>query len=67
MFHWMGKLDRYVPFRYAVWLLCTAAALVSGIWWFTQGSGGWPALGFSLLALVGLRDTQFRGQLTQLS
>ncbi len=56
MFLWLKKLDHYVPFRYAVWLLCAAAALASGLWWITQRSGGWLALGFSLLVLIGLRD-----------
>lgn len=58
MFHWLGKLDHYVPFRYAVWLLCAAVALGASIWWFNFGSGGWLALGFALLTLIGLRDRQ---------
>ncbi len=58
MFHWLDKLDHYIPFRYAVWLFCAAAAVAAGLWWNNFGSGGWLALVFVLLTLVGLRDTQ---------
>lgn len=58
MFHWLKRLDHYVPFRYAVWLLCAAAAVASGVWWIKFGSGGWLALGFLLLVFVGFRDRQ---------
>ena len=26
MFNWLKELDRYLPVRYAVWLLCAVAA-----------------------------------------
>lgn len=58
MFHWLHKLDRYVPIRYAVWLLCVTAAATAGLWWHNFGTGGWLALFFLLLSLIGLRDRQ---------
>ena len=58
MFQWLDKLDHYVPFRYVVWLSCATAAVAAGLWWYTFGSGGWLAMVFVLLTLVGLRDTQ---------
>jgi glutamate synthase domain-containing protein 2 len=56
MFHWLGKLDHYVPFRYGVWLFCALAAVAAGLWWYTFGTFGWLAMVFLLLTLVGLRD-----------
>ena len=58
MFHWLSKIDHYIPLRYGVWLLCGLAAVASGIWWLTLGSDGWLALGFTLLTLIGFRDRQ---------
>ena len=58
MFQWLGKLDHFIPFRYGVWLLCAVAALIAGVWWYTFGSGGWLAMVFVLLTLIGLRDKQ---------
>lgn len=58
MFQWLGKLDHYIPFRYGVWLSCAFATVAAGAWWYTFGSGGWVAMVFLLLTLVGLRDRQ---------
>ncbi|MEL7185100.1 MAG: FMN-binding glutamate synthase family protein [Pseudomonadota bacterium] len=58
MFQWLGKLDRYVPFRYAVWLFCAFAAVAAGVWWYAFGTGGWLAMVFVLLTMIGLRDVQ---------
>lgn len=58
MFKWLGKLDHYIPFRYGVWLFCAVATVAAGLWWYTFGSGGWIAMVFLLLTLVGLRDRQ---------
>lgn len=58
MFLKLDKLDHYLHVRYGVWLLCAVAALATGIWWAALGTGGWLVLGFLLLTLIGLRDTQ---------
>ncbi len=58
MFRWLGKLDHYIPFRYGVWMFCAFGAVAAGLWAYTFGSGGWIAMIFVLLTLVGLRDKQ---------
>jgi glutamate synthase domain-containing protein 2 len=56
MREWLQRIDHHVPLRYALWLLCGAAALLSAASWALLGQGALPALLFGALALLGLRD-----------
>ncbi|KQW38961.1 FMN-binding glutamate synthase family protein [Rhizobacter sp. Root404] len=58
MFDWLKQLDRHVPVRYAVWLLCAVGALLCAFTWVGFGVGGAPALAFTLLVGLGVRDTR---------
>ena len=33
MFNWLQMLDRHLPVRYSVWLLCGVGAIVGAITW----------------------------------
>jgi glutamate synthase domain-containing protein 2 len=57
MFNWLKQLDRHVPVRYSVWLLCALGAIVCAITWALYGMGGWLALVFMFLVGLGFRDT----------
>jgi glutamate synthase domain-containing protein 2 len=61
MFHWLQQLDRHVPVRYSVWLLCAVGALLAAFTWVAFGTGGWLALVLALLVGVGFRDTRQSG------
>ncbi|HWH83068.1 MAG TPA: FMN-binding glutamate synthase family protein [Burkholderiaceae bacterium] len=57
MFQWLARLDRVLPVRYSVWLLCAVGALLGAFFmWVGFGLGGWIAIGFALLVLAGVRD-----------
>lgn len=56
MFQWLARLDRVLPVRYSVWLLCALGALLGAFMWVGFGLGGWLAIGFALLVLTGVRD-----------
>jgi hypothetical protein len=58
MFHWIQQLDRHVPVRYSVWLLCAVGGLLALFTWVGFGMGGWLALGLALLVALGFRDTR---------
>ncbi len=58
MREWLARLDRLLPVRYAVWLLCALATLLSLLAAVTIGSGMLPVLLFSGLTLLGWRDTR---------
>ena len=57
MFNWLKQLDRHVPVRYSVWLLCAVAMIACAVMWATMGIGGWLALVFMFLVGLGFRDT----------
>ena len=60
MFNWLKQLDRVVPVRYSVWLLCMLGLLASVVAWATlRSSAGW-ILVFALLVGLGLRDVSQR-------
>jgi glutamate synthase domain-containing protein 2 len=56
MHEWLRKIDRHFPVRYLAW--CLAALLTVGFavhyWW--AGHGGWIALVFAALTLIGVHD-----------
>jgi len=56
MREWLQRIDDHVPLRYALWLLCGAAALLSAASWALLGQGAVPLLLFGALSLLGLRD-----------
>ena len=58
MFDWLKQLDRHLPVRYSVWLLCAVGALLCAFTWVGFGVGGGLALVFLLLVGVGFRDTR---------
>jgi glutamate synthase domain-containing protein 2 len=61
MFNWLKQLDRHVPVRYSVWLLCAVGMLLCAFTWIAFDMGGWLALGFAVLVGLGLRDTRQTG------
>jgi glutamate synthase domain-containing protein 2 len=44
--------------RYSAWLFCAVALMLSTFSWVAFGTGGWLALLFLFLTLLGARDTQ---------
>ncbi|MEO6032514.1 MAG: FMN-binding glutamate synthase family protein, partial [Burkholderiaceae bacterium] len=58
MFDWLKKLDHHFPVRYAVWLLCAVALMLSAFSWVAFGIGGGLTLVFLVLVGLGFRDTQ---------
>jgi glutamate synthase domain-containing protein 2 len=56
MFNWLKQLDRHVPVRYSVWLLCAVGALLCAFTWVAFDMGGWLALVFMFLVGTGVRD-----------
>ncbi len=58
MFNWLKELDRYLPVRYAVWLLCALVMLLAAFAWVAFDVGGWVVLGFMFLTGLGWRDVQ---------
>ena len=58
MFNWLEQLDRHLPVRYSVWLLCAVGLLLCSFTWVVFGIGGWLALVFMFGAGLGLRDTR---------
>jgi glutamate synthase domain-containing protein 2 len=56
MFNWLKQLDRHVPVRYSVWLLCAVGALLCAFTWVAFGIGGWLALVFMFLVGTGVHD-----------
>ncbi len=58
MFSWVKQLDRHLPVRYAVWLLCGVGMLLAAFIWVVAGWGGGLALGFMFLVGLGFRDTR---------
>ncbi|MGL6112866.1 MAG: FMN-binding glutamate synthase family protein [Rubrivivax sp.] len=53
---WLSRLDRLVPVRYAVWLLCGVGLLLSASSWVAFGQGGPLVLLFGFLGALGLHD-----------
>ena len=58
MFNWLKQVDRHVPVRYTVWLLCGVAMLLALFTWVAFGVGGLFALVFMFLTGLGFRDTR---------
>ncbi len=58
MLAWFESLDDRFPLRYSAWLLCMVGFLLTAFVWVAVGSGGWLALVFFALVLLGVRDTQ---------
>jgi glutamate synthase domain-containing protein 2 len=58
MLLWLERLDRHFPIRYGTWLLCAVGFLLSSFAWIAFKSGGWLALLFLGLTLLGVRDTR---------
>ncbi len=58
MFAWLKRLDQHFPVRYSAWLFCAVALMLSTFSWVAFGTGGWLALLFLFLTLLGARDTQ---------
>ena len=58
MFNWLKQVDRHIPVRYSVWLLCCVGALLCAFTWVGFRMGGGLALGFAALTALGLRDTR---------
>jgi len=56
MFNWLKQLDRHMPVRYSVWLLCAVGALLCAFTWVAFDMGGWLALVFMFLVGTGVRD-----------
>ena len=56
MFAWINRLDRHVPVRYSVWLLCGLGLALSALAWWRMGLDAWLAVLFAALVLLGLRD-----------
>ena len=57
MFNWLKLVDRHVPVRYSVWVLCAVGMLLCAFTWVGFGVGGGPAFAFMLLVGLGFRDT----------
>jgi glutamate synthase domain-containing protein 2 len=53
---WMKRIDRHLPLRYTLWLLCAAATVLCSAAWLAFGQGGVAAWLFGALAALGLRD-----------
>jgi glutamate synthase domain-containing protein 2 len=58
MFNWLKKLDRHLPVRYSVWMLCAVGMLLAAFTWAAFDMGAWIAIGLAVLVAVGIRDTQ---------
>ena len=58
MFDWLKRLDQHFPVRYSAWLFCAVALMLSTFSWVAFNTGGWLALLFLFLTLLGARDTQ---------
>jgi glutamate synthase domain-containing protein 2 len=58
MHHWLQRLDRFFPVRYAVWLASAVGALLFLFTYIAFGVAGWLALLCLLLAGLGWRDTR---------
>jgi glutamate synthase domain-containing protein 2 len=56
MFQWIDRIDQHFPIRYSVWALCVIGFAVSLFAWAQMGMDTWPAIGFLVLSLVGVRD-----------
>lgn len=57
MFNWLKRVDRHVPVRYSVWVLCAVGMLLCAFTWVGFGVGGGPAFALMLLVGLGFRDT----------
>jgi glutamate synthase domain-containing protein 2 len=56
MFAWLNRLDQHFPLRYAAWLACAVAMMLSALVWVAVDKGGALALLFLGLTLLGVRD-----------
>ena len=56
MFTWLNQLDRHLPVRYSVWLLCFVGALLCAFTWVAFHMGALLGLIFVGLAALGFRD-----------
>jgi glutamate synthase domain-containing protein 2 len=54
---WLHFLDRFFPVRYLVWSISVIGCVVALVVWSTSGTGGWLALLFGVLVIVGVRDS----------
>ncbi|MES3014810.1 MAG: FMN-binding glutamate synthase family protein, partial [Pseudomonadota bacterium] len=57
MLKWLNQLDRHVPVRYSVWLLCAVGALLCAFTWVAFGVGGGLMLVCMFGVGLGFRDT----------
>lgn len=53
---WLNRLDKLIPLRYGLWLLCVAGLMLSSCTWLALGRGGARVLLFGLLSGLGLGD-----------
>ena len=57
MREWLNKLDQHLPVRYATWLFCVVAMLLSLLAFIAMGQGLLLVLLFGALTVVGWHDT----------
>jgi len=57
MLKWLNQLDRHLPVRYSVWLLCAVGALLCAFTWVAFGVGGGLLLVCMFGVGLGFRDT----------
>jgi glutamate synthase domain-containing protein 2 len=53
---WLLTLNQYFPIRYTAWLACAVGMLLCAFTAVAFGLGGWLALLFALLLVLGFRD-----------
>jgi glutamate synthase domain-containing protein 2 len=58
MFNWLKRLDRHLPVRYSVWLLCGVGMLLCAFTWIAFDRGAGVGLAFAFLVGLGVRDTR---------
>ena len=56
MFAWVRRLDHVFPVRYWTWALSIVGFVVSTFAWVQMGMSRWLAIGFFVLAAIGVRD-----------
>ena len=56
MFAWVRRLDHVFPVRYWTWALSIVGFVVATFAWVQMGMSRWLAVGFFVLAAIGVRD-----------
>ena len=56
MFAWVRRLDHYFPVRYWIWALSVVGLVVTTFAWAKMGMDKSLAIGFFVLAAIGVRD-----------